>query len=100
MFSLKSSAAVLVLLIGTVSLTFAQTSTGGVAGTVNDPNGSAVPGAMVKLINQATKIETDTVTNDDGYFRFVNLMPAMYALQVEVRGFKGVHSPPFEVGVS
>lgn len=71
-----------------------------VSGTVTDPNGAAVPGASVKLINQATKIESATTSNEDGYFNFVNVNPAMYTLRVEVQGFKGVQSAPFDVGVN
>src|SRR5437867_4340715 len=43
----------------------AQTATGEINGTVTDPNGAAVPGAMVKLINQATKVEYEL----DGKFQ-------------------------------
>jgi hypothetical protein len=53
------SLAATLLLIFFVSNLYAQTSTGEVKGVISDPNGSALPGAMVKLINQATKIETD-----------------------------------------
>ena len=89
----------LVLLAATASLVFGQANAK-VSGTLTDPNGAAVPGAVVKLVNQATKIEVDTTTNEDGYFNFVNVNPAMYTLRVEVQGFKGVQSAPFEVGVS
>ncbi len=99
MCSLRTIAASL-LLMALASATLAQTSTGGVVGTVTDANGSAVPGALVKLINQATKIETDAVTNQDGYFQFVNLKPAVYSLRIELKGFKGVQSRVFDVGVS
>src|SRR5262249_32061775 len=58
----------------------AQTATGEVNGTVSDPNGAAVSGAAVKLINQATKTESETTTNQSGYFTFVNLKPASYVL--------------------
>ena len=40
----------------TASIAFAQANAK-VNGTVTDPNGAAVPGATVKLINQATRIE-------------------------------------------
>ena len=45
------------LLLLSASLIIAQTSTGEVNGTVTDQNGNTLPGAMVKLINQATKNE-------------------------------------------
>jgi carboxypeptidase family protein len=99
MFSLKRMAALLVLIIGASSIAFGQANAK-VSGTVTDPNGAAVPGAVVKLVNQATKIEIATTTNEDGYFNFVNVNPAVYTLRVEVTGFKGVQSAPFDVGVS
>src|SRR5262249_30981859 len=95
----KRTFASFLLLAATASIAFAQAN-GKVSGTVTDPNGAAVPGATVKLINQATKIEANTTSNDDGYFNFVNVNPTMYTLRVEVRGFKGVQSAPFDVGVN
>jgi uncharacterized membrane protein len=71
-----------------------------VNGTVSDPNGAAVAGAAIKLINQATKTETETSSNQSGYFTFVNLSPATYTLLVEIRGFKKTVTNPFALGVS
>src|ERR1044071_4942355 len=96
---MKRIVALLALMTAAVSIVVAQANAK-VSGTVTDPNGAAVPGATVKLINQATKIEVETTSNDDGYFNFVNVNPAMYTLRVEVQGFKGVQSAPFDVGVS
>ena len=68
----------MLLVIAFASVIVAQTAVGSVNGTVMDPNGGAVSGAVVKLISQATNIETDATTNDDGYFTFVNVKPASY----------------------
>ncbi len=95
----KRTITLLMLLAVAASIAFAQANAK-VSGTVTDPNGAAVPGATVKLINQATKIEVETTSNEDGYFNFVNVNPAMYTLRVEVAGFKGLQSAPFDVGVS
>src|SRR6267378_4122027 len=100
MRSLKIINVTLLLLIVSASVTFGQTATGEVNGTVTDPNGGAVPGAAVKLINQATKIEIEATANQSGYFIFVNLKPGMYTLRVEVSGFKRAQTQPFDVGVS
>src|SRR5947207_15326341 len=89
----------LLTLVSAVALQ-AQTATGEVNGTVTDPNGAAVPGAMVKLINQATKGETEATTNQSGYFTFVNLKPASYTLMVETKGFKKSLTNAFALGVS
>ncbi|HEU4931857.1 MAG TPA: TonB-dependent receptor, partial [Pyrinomonadaceae bacterium] len=99
MLLLNRTVVLMVLIAVTASVALAQANAK-VSGTVTDPNGAAVPGAVVKLINQATKIEVDATTNEDGYFNFVNVNPAMYTLRVEVTGFKGVQSAPFDVGVS
>ncbi len=92
-------AALLLCLVSAVALQ-AQTATGEVNGTVTDPNGAAVPGAIVKLINQATKGETEATTNQSGYFTFVNLKPASYTLMVETKGFKKSLTNAFALGVS
>ncbi len=100
MNSLKIAIVTLLLtLVSTVALQ-AQTATGEVNGTVTDPNGAAVPGATVKLINQATKGETEATTNQSGYFTFVNLKPASYTLMVETKGFKKSLTNAFALGVS
>jgi hypothetical protein len=95
----KRTITLLMFIAVAASIAFAQANAK-VSGTVTDPNGAAVPGAAVKLINQATKIEVESTTNEDGYFNFVNVNPAMYTLRVEVAGFKGLQSAPFDVGVS
>src|SRR6266542_1333972 len=96
---LSSMFAVLLLVLVSASVLFAQTATGEVSGTVTDPNGAAVPGAVVRLTNQATKIESVAKTNESGFFVFVNVRPATYMLSVEVPGFKGGQTQ-FDVGVS
>src|SRR5215472_10589965 len=96
----RNAIAAILLLIVLTPVALAQTATGEVNGTVTDPNGGAVPGAEVKLINEATKIESQATANQSGYFTFVNVKPAMYVLRVEVSGFKRAQTPAFEVGVN
>ena len=69
MFSLRHFVATLSLIVLSAAAVFAQANAK-VSGTVTDPNGAGVPGAVVKLQNQATKIETETTTNEGGYFNF------------------------------
>ena len=91
---------VLLVTLVSVCAVSAQTATGEVNGTVSDPNGAAVPGATVKLIDQATKGEIEATTNQSGYFTFVNVKPASYVLMVEVKGFKKSLTSSFTLGVS
>jgi len=100
MCSVRRAAVLLVafLLSGVVLL--AQTSTGGINGTVSDPSGARVAGAIVKLVNQATNIESQSLTNASGVFIFVNVKPGAYTLRVEAAGFKTAQVAVFEVGVN
>src|SRR6266498_3998241 len=68
---------------------FAQTSgSATLRGAVRDPRGAFVPGATVTLINEATKDERKTTTNDDGGYAFSALTPGTYTIKVEASGFK------------
>ncbi len=101
MISLKTIvAALLFVLIASGPVLHGQTSTGEVNGTVNEATGAAVPAATVKLINQATGIETQVSSSQSGYFTFVNVRPGNYILKVEAKGFKTTQTPAFDVGVS
>ena len=66
----------------------AQTATGQVNGTVTDNTEAAVPNAAVKLINQATGIETARSTNESGWYVFVNVPPGRYTLRVSSPGLQ------------
>jgi len=78
----------------------AQSSMGGVTGTVTDSTGSVIPGATVTLVNEGTNIQNTRVTNDSGYFVFVNVRPGIYSLTVELDGFATTKAASFTVGVN
>src|SRR5689334_17937826 len=89
-----------VLTLSTVILLPAQTGTGSVNGSVSDGTGSAVPNAVVKLTNTATRIVDQAQTNNSGYFVFLNLRPGGYALSVEAQGFKKAQIAEFPLDVN
>ena len=66
----------------------AQESRGKISGRVLDPNGSAVPGASVKVTDLARAGTTTVTTNDAGLFDAPYLLPGSYQVLVEVSGFK------------
>jgi outer membrane receptor protein involved in Fe transport len=78
--------AVLSLLsIGTLQ---AQTAvTGGIEGNVTDTSGAAVSGATVEATNIADSVTRNTVTNNDGAYRFPSLIPGTYTITVKKAGF-------------
>lgn len=88
------------LLFSLSAFALAQTSTGEVIGNVTDPSGATIPNATVKLVNLATKVETQTTSAQNGSFIFVNVRPGSYLLKVEASGFKIAQVSPVIVGVS
>src|SRR5215813_14186475 len=101
MFPLRTRMALLLAPLMALSATLlGQTSSGEVNGAVTDQTGAAVPAATVKLINQATRIETQGSLNQDGRFTFVNVKPGSYVLRVEAQGFRTAQTPAFNVAVS
>ena len=74
------------LLAAAISL--AQTISGFISGTVTDPSGAVVPGAQVKLTNDANGLQRGGVTSETGGFSFVSVQPGTYSLSVEHTGFK------------
>jgi hypothetical protein len=67
---------------------FGQEFRGTITGTVNDPNGSAVPGATVIVKNIETKVSTTIRTNDDGSYTVPLLLPGRYSVSATGEGFK------------
>lgn len=90
----------LALLAALAPLARTQTSTGEVNGTVTDKTGASVPGATVRLTNQATGIETTRTTNETGGFVFVNVPPGPYTVRVSQAGFKEAEVRALQVGVN
>ena len=66
----------------------AQSFYGSVVGTVNDATGAAVPQAAVTITNSGTSERRAATADDQGAFRFVNLIPGAYRLEVERTGFR------------
>src|SRR5437763_2312949 len=68
---------------------FAQESVNSatISGRVVDPQGAVVPGALVVALQTETKIQSETVTDGDGRFRFPYLRVGRYEVTVHLQGF-------------
>jgi hypothetical protein len=66
---------------------FAQTVGGTILGTIKDENGAAIPNAQVNLKNMATGVAKTVITNDEGFYRALNLHPGVYESTVGATGF-------------
>jgi outer membrane receptor protein involved in Fe transport len=66
---------------------FGQATKGNIRGTVVDPNGQVIAGATVTAKNQASGVESSTVTSGEGLFTIPELIPGQYTVTVEQAGF-------------
>ena len=66
----------------------AQVDRATLTGTVADNVGAVVPGATVTVTNTATNVSAQQQTTESGSFLFVNLIPGVYDVSVELSGFK------------
>src|SRR3954447_1490966 len=65
-----------------------QTFYGSIVGAVADASGGTIRGAKVTVTNTGTGEQRNAETSEDGAFRFVNLIPGNYKVDVEQSGFK------------
>ncbi|MET0650281.1 MAG: carboxypeptidase regulatory-like domain-containing protein [Pyrinomonadaceae bacterium] len=66
---------------------FAQTSRGTVSGIVKDPNGAAIAGANVTLLNTETTVSRSTTTNEEGFYRFDAIDLGNHTVTINATGF-------------
>lgn len=62
---------------------YAQTTDGGIRGSVTDSSGASITGANVTARNLDTGLSQATVTSDAGVYSVPNLPPGRYSLKVE-----------------
>ena len=79
---------ILVALLISVSLTFAQSDRGTITGTVLDPAGAAVAGAAVDARNTGTGGQYRVAASATGNYTIPQLPSGSYTLTVSVAGFK------------
>src|SRR5215469_11488845 len=70
-----------------VTSAFAQTSRGGVAGTVTDPSGAVIVGAEVRLTHNETRVMRSGRTNHVGIYRFDAVDLGTFDVRISKPGF-------------
>jgi len=76
-----------------------QDARGRIGGRVLDPNGTAVPRAVVDAIESTTGVKLAASTNEGGSYELPYLAPGIYTLKVAAPGFKTYDQPGIEVRV-
>src|SRR5437667_6956847 len=75
------------MLTSSIGVSYAQTATATIVGTVLDPQGGVVANATVVARNVDTGIERTTQSTSEGLYRFGNLAPGVYDVRVDAQGF-------------
>src|SRR5215467_11322178 len=70
------------------TLLFAQSTGGRILGRVTDPTGAVLAGVKVSLINEATGVSQDSMTNASGDYVFPQVPVGNYRLEFDQSGFK------------
>jgi hypothetical protein len=79
-----------VLLLAASVLSWGQTVSSSVKGTVTDPSGAVVVGATCTLTNDATGQAATAPTQSDGAFVFATVQPGNYKVTINAPGFKAL----------
>src|SRR5579872_7243870 len=80
------NAAFLASVVFVASLTpsaWTQTAAGGVAGTVKDPSGAALRGAVITLTNEATNVAQTTRSTSSGTYVLEGVPVGSYTLKAD-----------------
>lgn len=83
------SAVVLLSLVLSASVASAQiAAVGTVRGYVKDSQGGVLPGVTVTATSPTVPTPASAVTDEQGFFRLVDLAPAEYRIEAELQGFR------------
>lgn len=66
----------------------AQIDAGTIVGTVSDQTGAALPGATVTVTNKSTGVATTIVTNPEGQYQVLALIPGAYTVTASAKGMQ------------
>jgi len=69
------------------AIAYAQSTFGSIIGTVQDPSGAVVSGALVHVENMDDNTRRETRTNDAGEYLVLNLNPGSYSITASATNF-------------
>jgi hypothetical protein len=68
----------------------AQEFRGTILGRVTDPTGAVVPGAVIQVASEETRVTVDAKTNQEGNYNVPFLLPGRYTVTVAADGFRQI----------
>lgn len=79
---------VLAFACGLSSLTSAQSFTGGIVGTVKNPNGEVIPNAEITITHLQTNKQVQVTANGEGFYISPPLAVGDYRVEAKMQGFR------------
>lgn len=76
-----------------------QSFYGSIVGSVTDRSGASIAGAQVTVTSIATSEKRTAAADESGFYRFPNLYPGDYRLEIQRSGFKILRREPVSVTV-
>ena len=90
-----------VLALGLLNVsTIAQSTAGRVLGTITDQSGASLSGASIVITDTQRGTARSLTTGATGDYAVPDLIPGMYKIHVEAKGFKSVERPSVTVEVA
>jgi hypothetical protein len=91
----------LITFVTTAHCAFAQSQSNAadLQGYVRDAQGAVVAGANVTARNKATSLERTATSNDEGFYKIVNLPPGDYEVNVQAANFSKANIPSVTITV-
>src|SRR3954464_4093658 len=77
----------LVCLVTSCSLSWAQRSLTSLRGTVTDPTGAVVPGATITLEDKEKGVTLSKTADESGDYQFQQIQPGKYTITAKATGF-------------
>jgi|GEM_PF-2467145 len=91
--SLITLAAAVLLLATLSAATVAQSDNGNIKGYVIDQSGAALPGVAITITGPTLMGKRTATTDEQGYYRILDLPPGQYELTAELANFARIHRP-------
>ena len=84
----------------TTGVSYAQTITASVRGTVTDPSGAAIADASIVATNVETGVTYPTRSNGDGLYSLRFLPVGRYSIHIAASGFADEQTKPFQLEIA
>ena len=78
----------------------AQTPTGRILGTVSDSSGAVIAGAGITIADVQRGVTRTLTTDQDGYYLAPNLLPGVYKVSADAKGFRRMERVNVQVQVA